>query len=357
MKANCFGTVKLVYNREEMNFNRILIFQTAFLGDVVLTTPLFRAVKRLYPQAHLTLLTTPAAKPLVEENPHLDEIITFDKKGGEAMTSIISRVRKGRYDLLLSPHRSHRTSIIAMLSGIKVRVGYREAGFPLAYNRRVSRPMELHEVDRILALLTPLGVKVEESDRELYAGYTWEERELVDSLLKEAGFAPGEKILGLAPGSVWATKRWRAEGFAEVAKKLKGRGYRIVIIGGPDDVETACAVEELIGEGVLNAAGKTPLKALPAWLDSFSLFVTNDSSPLHVAAARRIPTVAIFGATVRELGFYPFHENSRLVEHDLPCRPCGLHGGDKCPEGHFDCMGLITPEAVLSALEELEGVR
>ena len=349
------GAIKLMYNRGYMKFNRILILQTAFLGDVVLTTPLFRAVKRLYPEAHLTLLTTPAAKPLVEEDPHLDEIITFDKKGGEGMTSIISRVREGRHDLIISPHRSHRTSIIAMLSGASVRVGYREAGFSFAYNRRVQRPMELHEVDRILALLKPLGVAVEDSDRTLYAGYTWEERELVDGLLKEAGFAPGEKILGLAPGSVWATKRWRAEGFAEVARELKNRGYRIVIIGGPDDLAAAGAVEDLIGGEVLNATGKTPLKALAAWLDSFALFVTNDSSPLHIAAARGVPTVAVFGATVKALGFYPFHERSRLVEHDLPCRPCGLHGGDDCPEGHFDCMVLVTADYVLRALQELEG--
>lgn len=335
--------------------SNLLVLQTAFLGDVVLTTPLFRALRRAYPQARLTLLTTPAARPLVEEDPHLDAIFTYDKKAREPLSAVIRKVRAGRFDALVSPHRSHRSALIALASGIPFRVGYAESGFPFAYHRRVRRDMRLHEVDRILALLRGLGVEPEASDRVLCAGYTPRETAQVEEILRGAGVEPGVKLAGLCPGSVWATKRWLPEGFANVGKKLAERGYRPVIVGGPDDRAVADEVAALIGPAAVNAAGRTPLKALAAWLDSFSIFISNDSAPLHVAAARDVPTVAVFGATTRSLGFTPFHARSRVVEASLPCRPCGLHGGKSCPEGHFDCMRGVTPEAVLAACDELLG--
>lgn len=337
------------------DFRNILVVQTAFLGDVVLTTPLFAALKRLCPGASVTLLTTPLAANLVEEDKNLDGIITFDKKGGESFFSIAGKLKKGGYDLMISPHRSHRTSIIGFLSRIPVRVGYGEAGFSIFYTHRVKRPMELHEVDRILHLLTALGAASEPSDRKLTVNYTAAEKAEVDKILEEAGIPPGTRLAGLCPGSVWPTKRWTVEGFAEVGKGLREKGYGVVVVGGPEDRETGARVLGLLGGKAVDAVGKTSLKALAAWIDRFSVFVTNDSGPLHVASARNVPTVAVFGATVRELGFFPFHQRSKVVETALPCRPCGLHGGKTCPEGHFRCMLDITPETVLKACLELTG--
>jgi heptosyltransferase-2 len=339
----------------ESAFQNILILQTAFLGDVVLTTPLFRALKRAFPQARLTLLTTPEARPLVEEDPHLDAILTYDKKGKEPMRRVIGKIRAGRFDALVSAHRSYRSSLLALFSGIPVRVGYAQSGFSWAYNRRVDRRMEFHEVDRILALLPELGVEPEPGDRVLNAGFTDKEAAQVAEVLREAGVEEGERLIGLCPGSVWATKRWMPEGFAAVGRHFLEKGYRPVIVGGPDDRAVAEEVARLVGPQAVNTAGRTPLKVLAAWVDRFDVFVSNDSAPLHVAAARGTPTVAVFGATVRSLGFYPFHARSRVVEVDLPCRPCGLHGGKSCPEGHFRCMGDIRPEAVIAACEELLG--
>ncbi|TAL17886.1 glycosyltransferase family 9 protein [bacterium] len=340
-----------------MAFKNILIFQTAFLGDVVLTTPLFRGVKRLFPSSRLTLLTTPEARPLVEEDPFLDAILTFDKKKREGFSAVLGKIRGGGFDLLLSPHRSHRTSLIAMLSGIPVRVGYGQAGFSFAYNRKVERKMELHEADRILGLLRGLGKEPLPEDRTLFCGYTCREGCEVTELLEAAGVKEGEKLAGIAPGSVWATKRWLPGGFAEVGRELLKAGLRPVLIGGPDDAPLAEKIAFEIGPEAVNAAGKTRLKALPAWMDRFEVFITNDSAPLHVAGARSTPTVAIFGATVRELGFGPLGKNSRVVETSLSCRPCGLHGGRECPEKHFRCMADISPRAVMDAVRELLGER
>ncbi|MHB8764274.1 MAG: glycosyltransferase family 9 protein [Deferrisomatales bacterium] len=334
---------------------RILVVQTAFLGDVVLTTPLFRGLRRVFPRAFLSALVTPQAAPLVAEDPHLDSLLTYDKKGGEGFGAALAKVRAGRYELLVATHRSHRSALLALLSGVPRRVGFADAALPFAYHRLVARPLACHEVDRNLALLRGVGAEPEVGDRVLHVGYTQAEADRVSAVLGAAGVDPNERLAGLAPGSVWATKRWLPEGFAAVARGFRDRGLRPVLLGGPDDREAAARVEALAGDGVVNAAGATPLKALAAWMDRLSVLVSNDSSPVHVAAARGTPTVAVFGATTRTLGFAPFHEASRVVEAELQCRPCGLHGGDRCPQGHFHCMGEIPPDRVLAAAEELLG--
>ncbi len=337
------------------SFNRILVVQTAFLGDVVLTTPLFRALRRRFPAARLDALVTPAAAPLVEENPHLDEVLRYDKKGGERLGSVARRLWSRGYDLIVAPHRSHRTALLARWIGAPVRVGFRDAGLRWLYTRRVPRPAALHEVDRNLDLLKGLGFHPEPEDRVLHVGHTDREAQEVERVLAEAGVAAHEPLAALAPGSVWATKRWPAERFAEVGRRLEGRGFRVVVLGGPDDRQVAEAVCAAVGAGAVNAAGRTSLKALSAWMDRVRLLVTNDSAPLHVAAARGTPAVAVFGATTLDLGFGPFHAASRVVEAGVECRPCGLHGGRRCRKGHFRCMLDVAPGEVLEACLELVG--
>ncbi len=331
---------------------RILVIQTAFLGDVVLTTPLFRALRRRFPEARVDVLVTPAAAPLVEEDPHLDGVRVYDKHGGEALRAVGERLRGG-YDAILAPHRSHRTALLAWLSRAPLRVGFRDAGLSFLYHRRVHRPRERHEVDRNLELLRGLGLIPEPADRVLHVGYTEQEAGEVDGVLREAGVEKGEPLVALAPGSVWPTKRWPAEGFGAVGRALARGGFRVVLLGGPADREVAARVAGAVGPAAVNAAGRTSLKALAAWMDRVRLLVTNDSAPLHVAAARGTPTVAVFGSTTLGLGFGPFQRASRVVEVPLECRPCGLHGRKRCPKGHFRCMRDVTPDMVLRACDAL----
>ncbi len=331
---------------------RILVIQTAFLGDVVLTTPLFRALRRRFPDARIDVLVTPAAAPLVEEDPHLDGVRVYDKHGRERLRGAGRRLR-GEYDVVLAPHRSHRTALLAWLSRARLRVGFRDAGFSFLYHRRVPRPRERHEVDRNLELLRGLGLVPEPADRVLHVGYTEQEAGEVDEILREAGVQASDPLAALAPGSVWPTKRWPAEGFGAVGRALAERGFRVVLLGGPADRDVADRVAGAVGRAAVNAAGRTSLKALAAWMDRVRLLVTNDSAPLHVAAARGTPTVAVFGSTTLELGFGPFHRASRVVEVPLDCRPCGLHGRKRCPKGHFRCMQDVTPDMVLRACDAL----
>jgi heptosyltransferase-2 len=213
--------------------------------------------------------------------------------------------------------------------------------------------MRLHEVDRNLSLLRGLGEEPQVSDRHLHVGYTEREVAEVRAVLAAEGIPRNAMIVGLCPGSIWGTKRWPAEHYAAVGREFVHRGRHVVILGGPDDRAVAEEVAQGIGPGAHNVAGKTSLKALAAWMDKLELLITNDSSPLHVAAARGTATVAIFGATVPAMGFGPFHSQSLVVENEMACRPCSLHGPKACPKGHFRCMTQLLPASVIAAADEL----
>ena len=171
--------------------------------------------------------------------------------------------------------------------------------------------------------------------------------------LAEAGIAPGARLAGVHPGAAWATKRWLPERFAELCRRLKAEGLTPVLVGGPGDA--ALGAEIAAASGAANLVGKTDLEELKSLMGRLSLFVTNDSGPMHLAAAAGVPVVAIFGATTRELGFFPYGSGHRVVEAPLACRPCGLHGAKSCPEGHFLCMRLLSVDAVHRACREALG--
>jgi len=160
--------------------------------------------------------------------------------------------------------------------------------------------------------------------------------------------------VAIAPGSVWATKRWTTGGFSALADLLIGeRGYKVVFVGSSQDRQVVEEILSLCREKPLDLSGTTSLGQLVALFERCALLVANDNGAMHIGVAQKIPVVAVFGSTTLSLGYGPFTERSRVVEIPLECRPCGKHGHQKCPLGHFDCMNRISPESVLSALDEL----
>jgi len=325
---------------------RVLVIQTAFLGDVVLTTPLFRALKGLWPDSHLAALVIPETAPVLEQLPALDEIIVHDKRAGGPgeLGRVIKEVRARECDVVVSPHRSARSSLIAWTSGAPRRVGYRENALSFLYTERVPRPLERHEAGRILALAEAMGSRDADPGPTLALGD--DEREAARAA---AGARP---YVVISPSSAWPTKRWTAEGFAAVGDYLAARGYGVVITGGPGEGDEAAATAEAMEAPAVNLAAKTTARELAALVAEAALVVSNDSAPVHVASAFDTPTVAVFGATVPAQGFAPLAGRSAAAEvPDLPCRPCGDHGGRKCPEKHFRCMVDLSPADVIRAVD------
>ncbi len=340
--------------------DKILVAQTSFVGDVVLTTPLLAALRRHFPGAHLAILCTPRGRELLEGDPALDEIIVLEKKrdgGRRSGIGEVARLLKARdFTIAIAPHKSLRTALMLALAGIPLRVGFRQSAGWFLYHRRVERDGKRHDVARNLSLLGALGIDPETADAGTRIQPTAAARAAAERLFDDLGIDRSAPVIGINPGSVWPTKRWTAEGYAAVSAALvKKYGARIVVFGGPEDADVAGRVVDLSGGGAVSVAGRLSLSQLAAAVDRCKVFITNDSGPMHIAVARGVPVVAIFCATTPALGFYPHSARAVVVEKDLACRPCGAHGGLRCPLGTEDCMRLVRAEDVLQGVERLLG--
>ncbi|SMP06726.1 heptosyltransferase-2 [Desulfurobacterium pacificum] len=331
-----------------MAFKKILIFQTAFLGDLILTSPLIKSVKKSFPETEVSLVVRKGFKSVFAQSPYLSEIIEFDKKGIFRFSSFL---KSKNFDLVISPHRSHRTSLILFLSGIRRRIGFDKSGFAFLYTDRVKHKMEkrVHEIDRNLNLLTPLKNYSLIVDNEPELPISDEEAEKTAKKFKLE-----KPFIVLAPGSVWKTKAWLSENFAKVGDYFYKQGFQVVIVGSNKDAPYCQVTEENMKGKAKNLCGKTTLREFFSIIKRASLVISNDSSPVHAAVSFNTPVVEIYGATVPDFGFFPYR-NGIYVEPpiELPCRPCGIHGRKECPEKHFKCMKSITPEMVITTAESL----
>ena len=339
-------------------WDNVLVLQTSYLGDTVLTLPLLAEIKRRFPREKLTFFCSPQGKQLAENSAAVDDIIVDDKKGADRGWSGLwrqaLRLRQMAFTLALTPHKSFRSALILYFAGIPCRVGFRQSKGWFLFNRLVHRPSELHDIERNLSLLGAFGIPIEDCERrfelrEAYPGDT-----AVSPEFEVINASRDRLRVGVNPGSVWATKRWDKEGYATLIKMLQARwNCEVVIFGGPEDTQIASAMAADVGSNCLNFAGKFTLGELPGALASCDVFVTNDSGPMHIAVARGVPTVALFCATTPGLGFYPYSADAVIVQKNLHCRPCGTHGGRRCPLGTADCIRLIEPAHVLQAVEQL----
>ena len=331
---------------------RIAVWNTAFLGDAVLTLPLVQSLCLRYPGAAVDFYVRKGLESLFEPHPALSAVYGFDKRGrqkGPAGLWTMCRGIAGRsYDLWLSAHTSPRSGLAALASRAPLRIGYAKGSLSrFFYTRVVDRRFgERDEIERLLLLLDPLGPG---------PVCDWPELALAPEAKAEADafFDPlCGPVLGLHPGSVWATKRWPAEYFAETGIRAAAKGAQVALFAGPGEEDIAARVREHMLAGGVDPAqlhdlsGRLSLPVLAAFLGRLSCYLTNDSGPMHLAWAQRTPVTAMFGPTVREHGFYPRGDGATVFEVPEPCRPCGLHGHAACPLGHHRCMTAITPDLV-----------
>ncbi|MBW7997245.1 MAG: glycosyltransferase family 9 protein [Candidatus Glassbacteria bacterium] len=340
-------------------YAKILIYNTAFPGDIILTTPLVRAVYNRFPGAYIAFCTTPSGVRLLAGLSYLDRLIVYDKhsrdKGIRGLLRTALQLRNERFDLAFSVHRSARTAFLLRLAGIPERIGFAQSALPGLYTSRVERPREVHETLRNIGLLAPFGVNPSLVPTRPMLPVTGEEANHVFGILGiDLPRGDGPVVL-VAPGSVWGTKRWLAESYGRLIDELTSQlGARVIMVGTTTDREQAQKVLDSCGSSVLDMVGMTDLRELCALVRKADLVITGDSAPMHVAWAFDIPTVAIFGSTVPGLGFAPDSERCRVVElKGLECRPCSDHGPQACPLGHFQCMKGVSVEMVFSACREM----
>jgi heptosyltransferase-2 len=339
-------------------WKKILVVQTSFLGDTVLTLPLLVEIKRRFPDAKLSLLCTPLGQELLSHHPAIDEIIVDDKKkrdrGWIGLWQKAKLLRSKGFTMALCPHKSFRSGLLLFLARIPFRVGFVQSRSSFLFHVRVNRDAKRHDVERTLSILEGLGIQTEACERGLDLPVRAGTREKVIREFRSLGLDSSRLLVGVHPGSVWATKRWSAVGFARLIGMLKQRyPCEILLFGGPDDAPVIAEVQKLCGGCGVNLVDRIALQDLPAALSLCSVLITNDSGPMHVAVAEGVPVVAIFCATTPALGFYPYSSKAIVLEKDLPCRPCSSHGGRRCPLGTEDCIRLISSEQVYRAVAQL----
>ncbi len=339
-------------------WENVLILQTSFLGDTVLTLPLISEVRRRYPVKKLSVLCLPPSRELLQDHPAIDEIITYDKKnsdrGWQGLRRSAARVREKQFTVALTPHKSLRSALLLYLAGIPHRVGFRESRGWFLFQQRAERNPRLHDVERNLSVLHAFGVRPDDCRRTIDMPVAPAVQQTVDEKLRALGVGGRELIFGVNPGSVWPTKRWSPAGFAALIRMLREKhDCQVLLFGGSDDAAVVQDVQRRCGDAAISLVGRIGLRELAAAISRCRVFVTNDSGPMHIAVARQIPIVAVFCATTPDLGFYPYTSEAIVVQRDLGCRPCASHGGRRCPLGTEDCIRQISPQTVMQAVEKL----
>ena len=331
---------------------RILIIHTAFIGDIVLSTPLIKKIKDTYPDSDITYVTTPSGEAILKNNPHLNNIIVYDKRGEHKGISGVwqlgKRLRYENFNMVITPHRYLRSSILSWLSRSPIRKGYDIAFGSCLFTEKIKYDRTKHEVEKLLSFVAPENKKRYEI--ELYPG---EKEEMKGDNLWKENLLEDKKVVVLAPGSKWFTKQWPVEYFNRLAENLKKlSNVRLIVVGGKDEINLP--IEK---ENIIDMRGKTSLLELADILSRADVVVTNDSSPIHIASAFKKPRIfALFGPTIEKFGFFPWSLNSKVFQVDgLKCRPCGIHGGKSCPEKHFKCMRDILPEEVFNEIKKYLG--
>lgn len=341
---------------------RILVVQTAFIGDVVLTTPFLAALRARWPAAELHVVATPQGCEMLAG---LEGVVchSLDKKRQpllQGFRQTLTSLGGARFDYVFAVHRSLRSLAFAKKAKAKKRIAFRSFWSRLFGFETVLYPPYsdgTHYADKPLALLARTGSVPPTPPPQLAVAPL--DRARARERLARAGVQGAYAVV--SPFSVWGTKMWFADRFARVGLEIfKKRGLPIVLIGGAQSSAERAVGQSMVekiaagGGRAASLVGETTIGELKAVIEQASLVVANDSAPVHVAAAFRVPTVAVFGPTARKWGFFPLSPKSTVVERpDVECRPCHIHGPPKCPRGHFRCMSEIQVEDVVKAVETL----
>ncbi len=332
---------------------RFLVIQTAFLGDAVLATALLEKLHAFYPDAMIDLVVRSGNEGLFDGHPFLRKLFMWDKRSNKTrnLFKLIGELRRERYDHIINCQRFFSTGLMTALARGGEKIGFDKNPLALFFDRgvrhRIPVPADLrpyvptadaestHEVDRLNELIEHLTDKSRPLPR------------LYPTAKHHAESRTSASYVCIAPTSVWFTKQWPEEKWAELIRLLPAE-MKVYLLGAPGDAEACTRIAKAAGRGDV-LAGKLSLLGTAHLMEGALMNYVNDSAPLHIASSMNAPVTAVFCSTAPAFGFGPLRENGRVVETSerLDCRPCGLHGYRSCPKGHFKCaMGIETNSVV-----------
>ena len=329
----------------------ILLIRLSSLGDVVLTTPAIRAVRTHFPNAYIAMLVAKQSADVLRENPHLNEIITYDRlakdKDTGEMLRIIRHLRERKFTMVIDLQRKFRTELLMYLSGAAERVGRGRL-----CTVRVQEQGNKHATADYFDLLHAVGISAADQRLELF----FDESERTEAVRQfdTAGIRETALKVGLFPGAGWKLREWMPERFAAIGDRLVAQfNANVLIFGGPKETELVQTVVDLMDAPAIPFAGNLQIRQLAASIQQCDLFLTNDTGPMHIAAAVGTPTVSLFGPG-NHIRFQPLGAMHQTIRHDVPCSPCKQFT-DKCKDNI--CMkGIAVDEvwqSISRALEKL----
>jgi heptosyltransferase-2 len=333
-----------------VKIQKVIIIQTAFIGDVILATGLLEKLRSYYPHAEIDFLLRKGNESLLERHPYVHHVFIWDKRSHKYsnLVKLISKIRQQKYDVIINLQRFAAMGLLTAMSGAEQRLGFTKNPFSLFFTKRFPHEIGkgMHETERnhlVIQHLTdakPAKPALYPSQKEYVA---------VSNLVNKP-------YICMAPTSVWYTKQWPEEKWIELLKILPAH-YQIYLLGAPSDLNACKRIAEAAGRtNITNLAGKLSLLASAALMQNAVLNYVNDSAPMHLASAVKAPTCAIYCSTVPAFGFGPLAEKSFVAEinYSLYCRPCGLHGYKACPEKHFKCAKDIEVKQLADLIGEIE---
>lgn len=341
----------------ENEFKKILLIRTDRIGDVLLSTPVIKALRKRFPRSHIAFMVRPYCRDIVLGNPCLDEVIVYDKDGAEQTfwrtVRFALELRRKRFDLALILHPANRAHLIAFLAGIKRRIGFNRKLAFLLTDRIEHKKQEgtRHELEYTLDFARFLGI--EPWEKELFMPVHLKSEMYIEQFFLKEGVEKEEKIIAVHPGASCPSKIWPIERFVQAAERIADEfNARIVFVGGKDIADKAKEAIRVMPRFHIDAIGKTTVSQLASLLRRCSLFLSNDSGPVHIAAAFGVPVVAIFGrkqAGLSSARWGPLSANSAVLHKDAGCVQCLAHN---CQRG-FACLQAVSVEDVMAAVRNV----
>ena len=316
---------------------KILIIQTAFIGDVILATPLIEKLHQQFPDAKIDFLLRKGNEGLLKNHPKLNEVLIWNKKQNKTknLFSILQKIRRTKYDNVINCQRFFSTGMLTAFSNAKEKVGFDKNPLSIFFTKKIKHQIAdsnnfTHEIQR---------------NHHLIAHLTNEQPALPKLYPSDSDFnqiKTNERYICIAPTSVWFTKQLPAEKWLELIQRLP-KEEEIYLLGAPSDFESCEKIKSTSQHSnIHNLAGKLNLLQSAALMKNAQMNYVNDSAPLHLASAMNAPVTGVFCSTVPSFGFTPLSSVRRVLEtkEKLDCRPCGLHGFKACPKGHFKCSEI-----------------
>jgi len=331
---------------------KILVIQTAFPGDAILTLPFIQELKKQNANSAIDILCIPATSEIFSASPAVDNVIVLDKKGDHKgflkFIKFVRKLKQNKYQMVFSPHRSFRSALITLQLFADNSVGFENSSLPFMFKKTIPYDYTVHEVERNLRFIS-----------DDYSGEKWKIIPKIfvseESKLKVKTFLNAnnlDRFIAIAPGSVWETKKYPAEYFKEIIDHFTKSYYKVVLIGGEKDRALCESLAAGYQNNVFASAGTFSFVETVQLLKSSSLLICNDSAPTHLGVSAEIPVLTIYCSTTSKFGFYPYNQGSDYISYDdLICKPCGIHGYQACPLDHFNCGKLLLPKLVISKAE------